>query len=151
MTVKIGFAYGKFPSSLLTKIFTGSYCYHVFFVDEEAGLMYDMNLLLRKRLWPHYESWQYKLVDCPVKITKDDLEYELATDDNTYGLKDYLLFALRPIYHLFGKSTRNKNGVICSEWVYNMLVKHGWPIRFKEVPSPADLEKVLLFNQPVNS
>jgi len=141
--MKIGFAYGKFPSSLLTKLFTGSTCYHVFFVDEKHGLMYDMNLLRRKRLWPHYPEGHYKLADCPVPVSSEYLELKLATDNSTYGWRDYLLFALRPIYHLFGKSTRNKDGVICSEMVYNDLVENGWEQYFIEVPSPAALEKIL--------
>jgi hypothetical protein len=67
----------------------------------------------------------------------------LSTADYNYGYIDYLLFALRPIYHLFGKSTRNADGVICSELVYSVLLMNGWKHRFKEVPSPADLERVI--------
>ncbi len=141
--MKIAFIYGKFPSSWLTQLFTGSSCYHVAFVDEEVGAMYDMNLLRRKRRWPHYPIDKVKLVECPVPVPLLYLEAQLLDDEATYGYADYLLFALRPLYHLLGFSTRNKDGVICSEMIYNDLVANGWEGRFREVPSPADLERVL--------
>ncbi|MDO8294374.1 MAG: hypothetical protein Q7T29_16150 [Gallionella sp.] len=47
------------------------------------------------------------------------MERQLDVDTATYGWQDYLLFALRPLYHLLGKSTRNAGGVICSEMVNN--------------------------------
>ncbi len=141
MAMKIGFAYGRKPSSILTKIFTGSTCYHVFFVDESIGKMYDMHLIRRRRAWPHYPAdRQIILVDCPVDVPFGYLEGMLDTDEATYGWRDYLLFALRPIYHLFGRSTRNAGGVICSEMVADDLIACGWRVRFPEVPSPADLE-----------
>ena len=131
-------------SGKLTKFFTGSYCYHVALVDEINGVMYDQNLLLRRRLWPHYgDETTVTLIESPVKITSEYMEQLLSTDEATYGWIDYCLFALRPVYHLFGKSTRNANGVICSELVYSVLLMNGWKHRFKEVPSPADLERVL--------
>lgn len=139
--MKIGFAYGRKPSSILTKIFTGSTCYHAFFVDEVAGKMYDMHLIRRRRTWPHYpDDRQIILADCPVDVPADYLEHMLDIDEATYGWRDYLLFALRPLYHLFGRSTRNAGGVICSEMVADDLIALGWPVRFTEVPSPADLE-----------
>jgi hypothetical protein len=144
--MKVAFIYStKKISGLLTKFFTDSYCYHVGFVDETTDTFYDMNLLRRKRLWSEYSfGKEYVLADCPVSISKNFLEYKLATDNNTYGWKDYILFGLRPIFHLFGYSTRNAGGVICSEMVYNDLKECGWPKLFVEVPSPADLEGVLL-------
>jgi hypothetical protein len=96
-------------------------------------------------MWSRYSlNKEYKLIDTPVTITKDFLDYKLKTDSSVYGLRDYFLFAIRPIYHLFGKSTRNAGGIICSEMVYNDLVECGWRETFPEVPSPADLERVLL-------
>lgn len=144
--MKIGFAYSKKKlSGWLTKLFTGSFAYHVFIVDEENGKMYDMHLLLRRRKWPHYdENTEIKLVESPVAISSEYMEHLIETSDDVYGWKDYLLFGMRPIYHLFGMSTRNKDGVICSEMVYNVLRTHGWPVKFTEVPSPADLELFLL-------
>jgi len=143
--MKIGFVYGRKPSSTLTRIFTGSTCYHVFFVDEPAGKMYDMHLIRRRRAWPHYPAdRQIILVDCPVDVPAEYLERMLDTDETAYGWRDYLLFVLRPIYHLFGRSTRNAAGVICSEMVANDLIANGWRVRFPEVPSPADLEIAIL-------
>jgi hypothetical protein len=132
-------------SGKLCKFWTGSYTYHVALVDLERGFMYDMHKLLRRRVWPYYgPETTVTLVDTPVKITSKYMEHLLSTDESTYGFIDYVLFAIRPIYHVFGKSTRNANGVICSEMVYNVLKANGWTHEFKEVPSPADLEKVLL-------
>ncbi len=139
--MKLAFVYSKskLPAKL-TKFFTGSYCYHVAWVDEENNKMYDMNLIRRRRDWPYYK--ETILIDVPVTITKEYLESKLSSDENTYGFIDYLLFAVRPLYHLVGLSTRNAKGVICSEMIYNDMVANGWSGRFKEVPSPADLEKL---------
>ena len=131
-------------SGKLTKFFTGTFCYHVAFVDLKTGRMYDMNLLRRKRLWPYYDSEEIRLVECPVDVPAEYLEAKLLTDENHYGFFDYCLFALRPLFHLFGKSTRNAGGVICSEMVYEDLKANGWQRRFDEVPSPADLEREIL-------
>lgn len=142
--MKIAFIYStRKLSGKLTQIFTGSRCYHVAWVDESGGVMYDMHLLRRKRLWPQYDEANVRLVPSPVPVTRDFLERKLLTDNSAYGFIDYCLFALRPIYHLFGFSTRNAKGVICSEMIYNDLMENGWTHRFWEVPSPADLERVL--------
>ena len=133
-------------SSKLTLFFTGSKAYHAVIVDEENGFMYDQHLILRRRLWPHYSPENVKLYDCPVPVSSEFMEYKLSTDEAAYGVLDYCLFALRPLYHLFGKSTRNAGGVICSEMVYEVLKANGWTHEFKEVPSPADLERV--FDEP---
>lgn len=142
--MKVAFIYHptKF-SATLTEFWTGSRCYHVAIVDEEMGLMYDQHLIFRRRLWPHYLPENVKLVDTPVSISREYIENKLSTDENTYGWKDYLLFSLRPLFHLLGKSTPNVGGVICSELVFNILRENGWDQTFPEVPSPADLEKVL--------
>ena len=139
--MKIAFIYGKKPSSTLTKIFTGSSCYHVGFTD--GVKFWDMHLIRRRRLWSTYAHKQTVLIDTPVPITAEYLDHKLDTDEARYGIIDYLLFGLRPIYHLFGKSTRNVGGLICSEMVADDLNAHGWRYTFKEVPSPADLEFVL--------
>lgn len=140
--MKIAFIYGKRPSSILTKLFTGSTCYHVGFTD--GANFWDMNLLRRRRLWPLYPDSHVVLAECPVDVPIDYLEHMLDIDEATYGWRDYLLFALRPFYHLIGKSTRNAGGVICSEMVFNDLKALGWPVQFDEVPSPADLEVAIL-------
>jgi hypothetical protein len=139
--MKIAFIYGKKPSSTLTKIFTGSSCYHVGFTNELH--FWDMNLIRRRRLWSIYNNKKTVLIEAPVSITAEYLDHKLDTDEARYGVIDYILFGLRPIYHLFGKSTRNANGIICSEMVADDLNANGWPYSFKEVPSPADLELAL--------
>lgn len=140
--MKIVFIYGNRLPSVLTKAFTGSTCYHVGFTD--GAHFWDMNLLRRRRLWPHYPAERVILAECPVDVPADYLEHMLDIDDAAYGWRDYLLFMLRPLYHLFGKSTRNAGGVICSEMVADDLIAMGWPVRFPEVPSPADLELSIL-------
>lgn len=141
--MKVAFIYGKQPSSALTRFFTGSECYHVGLTDGRH--FWDMNLIRRRRLWPGlYPESHVRLAECPVEVTTEYLEHRLDTDEATYGWADYLLFALRPLYHLFGRSTRNAGGVICSEMVYNDLKVNGWSVRFEEVPSPADLERHIL-------
>ncbi len=139
--MKIAFIYGKKPSSTLTKIFTGSTCYHVGFTD--GVKFWDMHLIRRRRLWSIYNNKKTVLIEAPVSITAEYLDHKLDTDDAKYGIIDYLLFGLRPIYHLFGKSTRNAGGVICSEMVADDLNANGWRYTFKEVPSPADIEYAL--------
>ena len=139
--MKIAFIYGKQPSSTLTKIFTGSTCYHVGFTD--GVKFWDMHLIRRRRLWPIYNNKKTVLIEAPVSITAEYLDHKLDTDEARYGIIDYILFGLRPIYHLFGKSTRNAKGIICSEMVADDLNANGWRYTFKEVPSPADLEYAL--------
>jgi hypothetical protein len=101
-------------SAKLTKLFTGCYAYHTAWVDLDAGLIYDMNLLRRRRAWPRYQSARVELYNFP-QVTRAYMEDRLTHDGRVYGWRDYLLFALRPLYHLFGKSTRNAGGIICSE------------------------------------
>ena len=142
--MKIVFVYGNRLSSKLTKLFTGSNCYHVAFTD--GVHLWDMHFIRRRRLWSAYAAKNVVLVDCPCDVTAEYLNHKLDTSDETYGWRDYVLFAARPIYHLFGRSTRNVNGTICSEMVADDLIANGWPVRFDEVPSPADLEAILLAN-----
>lgn len=141
--MKIAFIYGKQPSSTLTKFFTGSACYHVGFTN--GVHFWDMNLIRRRRLWLGlYPDSHVLLAECPVDVPVDYMEHMLDIDDATYGWRDYLMFALRPFYHLIGRSTRNAGGVICSEMVANYFKAMGWPVQFAEVPSPADLELAIL-------
>lgn len=140
--MKLVFIYGKPISSALTKFFTGSRCYHVGFTD---GIKFwDMNLIRRRRLWPLYPAEHIIMAECPVVITAEYLDHQLDTDEAEYGVVDYLLFGLRWFYHVVGQSTRNAGGVICSEMVANDLSANGWFMRFSEVPSPADLELIIL-------
>lgn len=133
-------------SGRLTKFWTGCYAYHVAWVDEAAGRMWDMNLIRRRRAWPHYAAGEVLLFDPPAAVTAAYLERRLETDDNTYGWKDYALFALRPLFHLFGRSTPNAGGVICSEMVNDDIWMNGgrtpWPPEGPP-PSPCDLYRYL--------
>lgn len=127
-------------SGKLTKFFTGCYAYHVAWVDEEHGLMYDMNLLRRRREWPHYDEGQFLLFDFPM-VTQSYLERQLTEDNSRYGVLDYCLFALRPLFHLFGKSTINANGEICSEMINKDVWACGGNTPWKvssSPPSPCD-------------
>lgn len=143
--MKIVFIYGTAFSSRLTLFFTGSTCYHVGFTD--GTKFWDMNKIRRRRIWPGlYPADQVILADAPVQVTAEYLDFLLDTGEDEYGFVDYLLFAMRGIYHLFGQSTRNAGGLICSEMVANDLVVNGWPMKFIEVPSPADLE-LLIFGR----
>lgn len=128
-------------SGRLTKLFTGCYAYHAAWVDEEAGRMYDMHLIRRRRVWPHYPEAQVLLFDVP-EVTREYLEQQLETDGHIYGWMDYLLFGLRPIYHLLGRSTRNAGGLICSEMVNYDVWRCGGETPFSPFdapPSPCDL------------
>lgn len=141
--MKLAFIYGKQPSATLTRLFTGSACYHVGLTDGRH--FWDMHLIRRRRLWAGlYPAERVLLAECPVDVPREFLEQRLDTDTAVYGVLDYLLFALRPLYHLIGSSTRNMGGVICSEMVAADLAACGWEQRFVEVPSPADLELAVL-------
>lgn len=133
-------------SGWLTKIGTGCYAYHAFWVDEDAGLMYDMHLIRRRRIWPHYQEGQVILFDAPANVTSKYLEDQLNSDENRYGVGDYILFLLRPFFHLFGKSTPNVGGLICSEMVnldiWNCGGTTPWSVEVAP-PSPCDLYRWL--------
>lgn len=127
-------------SGKLTRIFTGSYAYHIGFVDLERQKFYDMNLLFRRRKWPHYPDETVKLYHCPVTISAAMLEAELDESEEAYGVMDYLSFSVKK---LFPKRPSFK-GAICSEKVEQILVRRGgWVSPFEFVPSPADFEQVL--------
>jgi hypothetical protein len=139
---KLGIVFGSGFNSKLTKFFTGSRAYHVFWVTEEY--VYDMWLLRRRRPFWTYCNAETMFHDFP-DVTQAYLEKQLTEDTSEYGFVDYILFALRPIYHLFGKSTRNANGQICSEMCNNDLIACGyatpWWDKKLGPPSPADFER----------
>ncbi len=130
-------------SARLTKLFTGSTAYHCGFVDESDGTFFDMAVMARKTYWPRYHppvKWVVSY-DTPM-LTRAMCEDLLkAYSDERYGYIDYILFGLRPIYHLFGKSTRNAGGLICSEMCAQWLMKAGYQPPVNPIPSPADLER----------
>lgn len=140
--MQVAFIYKKPLSSALTKLVTGSTCYHVGFTD--GVKFWDMNLLRRRRVWPLYPDDHVILAPCPVPVSAEYLEGKLETDGARYGIVDYVLFGLRWFYRLIGKRVRNAPGTICSEMVADDLAANGWAVRFDEVPSPADLELLLL-------
>ena len=126
-------------SGKLTKFFTGSPAYHIGFVDLERGKFYDMNLLFRRRLWPHYKPEHFKLYKCPIDLTADDLERWLDTDEDWYGVLDYVAFALKKLL----PNRPSFKGAICSEKVEQILIAKGWESPFNWMPSPADFEREL--------
>jgi len=132
-------------SGKMTKLFTGCYCYHTAWVDEEAGHMYDMNLLYRRRKWPHYPEANVIMFDVP-EVTRDYLEAKLTNEESRYGVMDYCLFLIRPILHLFGKPTINVGGEICSETCNDDLwacgIETPWSYN-DSPPSPCDLYKFM--------
>ena len=106
--------------------------------------MYDMHLIRRRREWPHYAN--YQLFDVPGNVWREYLERMLDTDTNVYGVFDYLLFMLRPLYHWLGKSTPNAGGVICSEMAnFDIWANGGATPWLPEAapPSPCDLYRFL--------
>ncbi len=130
-------------SGRLTKFFTGCYAYHTAWVDLNAKLVYDMQLTRRRRHWPQYDEDSVLLFDFP-QVTIEYQEEQLSTDTNAYGFVDYLLFGLRPLFHLFGRSTRNAGGVICSEMCNKDLIACGVETPFQissAPPSPCDIYK----------
>ncbi len=133
-------------SGKLTNWWTGCYAYHALWVDTERNEMYDMHLIRRRRVWPgHYEG-HYLLFDAPGNVTREYLERMLSSDENWYGFADYMLFVLRPLYHLFGKSTPNAHGTICSEMVNNDIWASGGETPWEPddaPPSPCDLYRFL--------
>jgi hypothetical protein len=128
-------------SGKLTKWATGSYAYHIAFVDTELSKMWDMNIIFRRRIWPHYRPECVRFYECPTLLTVEDLELELDTSTDVYGVLDYSFFALKKIFSM--NKAPSFKGKICSEKVLDILVRHGWRNPFKSVPSPADFEKVL--------
>lgn len=154
MTIKLAVIFNENKlSGRLTRLFTGCYAYHVAWVDEEAGKMWDMHFARRRRKWPHYDDdTQVLLFDAPGDITKEYLEEQLETNNDFYGWRDYILFGLRPFFHLFGKSTRNVGGVICSEMVNNDIWICGGSTPWSPLdppPSPCDLFRWLKHKSPL--
>lgn len=128
-------------SGRLTKFWTGQPAYHCGWVDESTDTFYDMHAIRRKRYWTDYTyNKVYVLVDFP-EVTLEQLEHELKICEQMYGFVDYILFGLRPLFHLFGQSTRNAGGMICSEMVNVDAIKAGVETKWAldaPPPSPAD-------------
>lgn len=136
--------------SKMCNILTGCYAYHTGFLIEDTNMFYDMYWMRRRREWHTITSnkeYKFEIYDAPVEIPETYLINQILDSGNVvYGVKDYAKFVVRPIYHVLGKSTRNSNGIICSEMVELDLIAHGWnsPLRTMlscEPPSPCDLWK----------
>jgi hypothetical protein len=128
-------------SGKLSKFFAGSPAYHIAFVDLEKNKMYDMNLLFRRRIWPHYPEARVTLYKSPVELTGEYLEYCLDTDEDWYGVLDYLAFGWKKLFNT--KNVPSFKGAVCSEKISDILISKGWVSPFKNVPSPTDFENIL--------
>jgi hypothetical protein len=139
----------KIVLGILAKIFTRKAIYHLGWRDEEH--FYDMHLNRRRRYWSdvkrRYEKEGSNLLEFDVpQVQKSYLEHMLSREYNVYyGFLDYLMFGLRPIYHFFGKSTRNMHGEICSESVNNDLLNSGIKTDWDENTSPPSPTNLYLF------
>jgi hypothetical protein len=132
----------------LTKFFTNSYAYHCGFYDQASDTFYDMHWVPRKTSWSERGYKEFTLHDCPLTLEQAEAFLKQDSLKIRYGWVDYLLFALRPFYHLVGKSTRNAEGWICSEhcnvWWWR-VDPHGTPFNPQHAPpSPGDFERWLL-------
>jgi hypothetical protein len=140
--MKLAIFYNKKKlSGKLTRFFTGRPLYHVGWYDDATGLFYDMHAIRRRRYWLDYSKGkQFVLVDFP-EVHAAHLEHQLNVSEQLYGFMDYALFGIRPIFHVFGQSTRNAGGVICSEMIALDAeacgVLHPW-YGDAPPPSPAD-------------
>lgn len=151
MIRKVFFNVGKEDKFLtrLSRIFSGSNIYHVGFLSDDGETAYDMSLLKRAFKIQDYSPDSIILLKIPMYLSEPkilmEIAYtngELSTRSTFYGIWDYLAFAIRPLYHILGKSTPNFRGVICSEWVNNKIVEAQGDNGFKLSdcpPSPTDL------------
>lgn len=155
-------------SADLTKAFTGCRAYHIAFVCEESGVGYDQHWLFRRFHWDgHYPADQVVLFDCPFPMTEAELREEMLRDIDAlcdssgpmwqrllktlYGMRDYSAFALRPLYHLLGRSTPNYAGRICSGRIRDMGAERGWfelGTADDPEPSPCDWLRWLIARAP---
>lgn len=131
-------------SGKLTRFWTGSYAYHIGFVDVATDTFYDMHWTPRKTSWSAHKYKDFNFYICD--LSKDDCEAYMKADSlkQRYGWKDYVLFALRPCMHFFGYSTINAGGWICSEmvneWLWRKQEKSTPFLLNLPPPSPADFE-----------
>lgn len=122
----------------MMRLVTGCKAYHAAFLDVPNGVIYEMNLLRRKRKYVYNPEKPELRFWAPPAVTREYLEEQLLTDRSKYGFKDYVLFLFRPLYHLVGKSTRNRGGVICSEMVNYDIWKaaDAWDKHWNDGPTP---------------
>lgn len=131
-------------------LFTGCPFYHVGFLQWDEEEVYDMYFMRRKRTLAEvqrdndHEKMVFAIVDSPVEIPTKYFQDKILHQNEKYGFLDLLLFAVRPLYNLFGKTTRNQGGIICSEMVNNDLKAHdkyqlAWKCNHPQVDSPCDI------------
>lgn len=147
MKIALMYSDTKF-SARLTRFFAGTNDYHIAFVSDDLKSMWDQHWLFRREDWQQYsEGKHFDLFPCPFPVTAEELDAEVFEDvryfcgkkpwiEVLYGWRDYIAFALRPIYHALGKSTPNFGGVVCSGRVRDIGARHGW----LELGSPQDAE-----------
>lgn len=145
--IQLAIIYSKTKlSGRLTKFWTGEYAYHCGFLDAENDTFYEMNIMPRAVSWAAKNYKDYSLH--PTNLTAEDCFSYLKQDalHVRYGVFDYAMFALRPVYHLFGQSTRNFSGEICSEWLNKCLWRktpNATQFNPKDAPpSPADFARL---------
>jgi hypothetical protein len=132
----------KKRAAALTRFFTGSNCYHVAFVSDDGKYMWDMHRLMRRVIFGgRYDPRWVRLVPAPFEASPATLDkwvlYGLEQFcaaksirdfmGSLYGWRDYIGFALRPLYHCLGWSTRNYGGRICSGLLRDLaVIIAGW-------------------------
>lgn len=134
--VKVIFFEGRSLWSLLTLVFTGSRIYHVGFYSDSSGYVYDMNVMRRRVKLSQFSKDKYYMF--PTPVVENYLKGAVLDRKETYGVLDYLLFAVRWL----GFKVKNRKGIICSEMVNNDLRRFGVRTPFapdSAPPSPADL------------
>lgn len=141
-------------SGRLTRFFTGCYCYHVGI--RIGDKFYDMKWRRRVRDWKpsYYPNDRYIVFNSPVKINEKFLIEKMIGTDAHYGFKDYLLFALKPLFKLFKIPLKNQDGMICSEQVNNDLIDMGWNSPWSKTehpPSPCEMLRYFKSKKPTSS
>jgi len=127
------------PLGILTRIFTGCFAYHVGFLDETAGVFYDVGAKGRRAImWDSFYNPKYMQVEYfRAKVNVHYLK-SMLQEKELYGFVDYFLFFFRWL----GFNVKNMNGVICSEMVNRDLRRFGVPTPWnpsESPPSPCDI------------
>lgn len=141
-------------SAKLTEFFAGTRDYHIAFVSDDGVVMWDQHWLFRREDWQAYSrNKHFDLFPCPFEISPAQLDAEVFQDvidfcgkkpwlEVLYGWRDYIAFALRPVFHAFGRSTPNFGGRVCSGRIRDIGATHsGWLGLGTEQdpePSPSD-------------
>lgn len=138
--------------TLALKLFSGSRIKHVGYLDVKSQMFHEMKETFVSVPWgPRLaealrDGDKIRIVDAPEYISPETTNalHIAAGNGIQYGVVDYILFAIRPIYRLIGKPVRNYGGWICSEIVYIALRIEGWAKTYVSVPSPGDLYRTLM-------